>query len=116
MSATVTTKVISAPKVNRLLNAATKDACSTRSMARPPSVAMNAPGVASIRWVNSGANRPNTTARSPQVMPAVYWRARSPEAVSRAFVGPVRQVETAPTAAVSSDHSPQSTVIALIGG
>ena len=32
------------------------------------------------------------------------------------MVGPVRQVDTAPTVAASSDHAPQATVIALTGG
>jgi hypothetical protein len=40
---------------------------------------------------------------------------RSPDATSSAFVGPVRQVDTAPTAAASSDQIPQATVMALTG-
>src|SRR3712207_5328037 len=115
-SATVTTKVTRAPRVKRVLNAATKDPCSTRSRARPPSVAMKAGGVASMALVNSGANRPNSMASRPQAIPAVYCRERSPDAESSAFVGPVRQVDTVPTAAVRSDQAPQATVTTLIGG
>ena len=54
-------------------------------------------------------------ASRPQQIPAVYCRERSPDAVSRALVGPVRQVETAPTAAASSDQTPQAMVTTLIG-
>ena len=115
-SATVTTNVTSAPSVNRVPNAVTKAACSTRSMARPASTAMNAAGAASMSRVNTGANSPNPIASTPQHTPAVYWRARSPDAESKALVGPVRQVDTAPTVAASSDHTPQATVMALTGG
>src|SRR6185312_1798675 len=115
-SATVTTNVTSAPSVNRVANAVTNAACSTRSMARPASTAMNAAGAASISRVNTGANSPNPMASTPQHTPAVYWRARSPDAVSSALVGPVRQVDTAPTVAANSDHRPQATVMALTGG
>ena len=71
MSETVTTKVTSAPSVNRELNAATNDDCSTRSIARPPRTAMKAAGVASINWVNRGAKSPNRTASRPQQIPAM---------------------------------------------
>ncbi len=70
-SATVTTKVTSAPRLNRPLNAVTKAACSTRSIASPARTAMNAAGVASMSRVNSGASSPNTIASRPQTMPAV---------------------------------------------
>ena len=70
MSATVTTNVMRAPRVNLVLNAVTKEACSTRSMASPARVAMKAPGVASINRVKSGAKSPNMIASSPQHTPA----------------------------------------------
>ena len=70
-SATVTTKVTSAPRVNRVLNAVTNAACSTRSMASPASTAMKAGGVASISRVNSGARSPKAIASRPQTIPAV---------------------------------------------
>ena len=70
-SATVTTKVTSAPRVNRLLNAMTNDACSTRSIASPARTAMKAPGVASMSRVKGGARSPNAMASRPHTMPAV---------------------------------------------
>jgi hypothetical protein len=85
-------------------------------MASPPRVAAQAPGVASIVPVTGGAKRPKTIASSPQARPAVYCRDRSPDAESSALVGPVRQVDTVPTAAVSSDHAPQAMVTTLTGG
>src|SRR5690606_24421128 len=69
-SETVTTNVISAPRVNRPENAVTKELCSTRSIAKPPSTVMNASGAPSINPVNRGANSPKTTASAPQQMPA----------------------------------------------
>lgn len=62
-------------------------------------VTTNATGAAVIHRTNSGANEPNTIASAPHVTAAVYWRLRSPEDTSNAFVGPVRHVDTAPTAA-----------------
>src|SRR5690606_8083624 len=46
---TVTSRLASAPKLKRPPKDVTKDACSTRSIARPASVATKAPGVASSR-------------------------------------------------------------------
>ena len=74
-------------------------------------LAMKEAGVPSISRVNDGASRPNTRASSPQMIPAVYWRPRRPECTSRAFVGPVRQVETQPTAAVSTDQAALKTIV-----
>ncbi len=70
-SDTVTTKVTSAPSVNRVPNAVTKAPCSTRSMAKPASTATNAAGAASMSRVNTGAKSPKPTASSPQQTPAV---------------------------------------------
>lgn len=77
---------------------------------------MNAIGVPNIIATNVGANRPKAAARRPQKIPAVYWRARSPDAVSNAFVGPVRHVDIHPTAAFTRENTPQAIVAVPIGG
>ena len=117
MSATVTIRLTSAPSVNLPPpNEPRKAACSTRSMARPPSTMMNSLGAASIRPVKVGASRPNRTPKSPKVSAAVYWRSILPEEVISALLGPVRQVLTAPTIALKNAPTPHATAIALTGG
>src|SRR4051812_50128158 len=115
-SATVTAKVTRAPSVKGPLNAPTNEACSTRSMASPPRVAMNEAGVPSINRVNDGASSPNRTASSPQMIPAVYWRGRRPGGTNKGVVGPRRQGGAQPPAPGGSDQAPPPILIALVGG
>ena len=70
-SATVTRKQTSAPRVKRSLKEAKNAACSTRSIAKPPSAMMNAFGAASMSPVKAGAIRPKATARRPVNIAAV---------------------------------------------
>ncbi len=64
-SITVTRNATSAPSEKRPANEATNAVCSTRSMASPASVSMNAGGVASISRVNKGDSRPKAIASRP---------------------------------------------------
>ena len=93
-----------------------KALCSTRSMARPASVAMKAGGVDSISRVTSGANSPNPTPSTPTSTPAVYCHWRSPLEEMMALTGPVRQVGTAPMQAPTIDVAPQPTAMLSTGG
>ena len=65
--------------------------------------------------MKSGASSPKASAMRQKKTAALYWRCRSPELESRAFTGPVRQVETAPNRPVTMDAAPQPAVMALIG-
>ena len=66
-SATVTSRLTSAPKVNLPEpNEVTKALCNARSMARPPNTIMNALGVAKVRLVKVGASTPKSKARQPK--------------------------------------------------
>ena len=53
------------------MNETTNAACSTRSIASPPSAMMYSLGAASISPVKAGATRPNATASNPVNIAAV---------------------------------------------
>ena len=67
----MTRKQTNALRVKRPLKEAMNDACSTRSIANPPSVMMNAFGAASMSPVKAGASRPKATASRPVNIAAV---------------------------------------------
>ena len=104
------------PRVKRPWKAMLKALCSTRSMARPASVAMKAGGVdtsgAHPRRVQGRSRCPNT----PTSTPAVYCAWRAPLEEMMALTGPVRQVGTAPIKAATTEVAPQPAAICRSAG
>ena len=65
-------KQINATRLKLPLKDITKDACKTRSNAKPAKVEINAGGVASISLVNRDAYSPNKIAKKQIIKAATY--------------------------------------------
>ena len=108
-SATVTRNASNAPREKRLPKAVTKAACNTRNIAMPARAAISDFGALRSSRVKVGASNPNRIARMPTMIPAMYWRLRSPLPTRMAFVGPVRHVLMPPTRALMAEPMPHAT-------
>ena len=116
MSATVTSRLTSAPRVN-----GRRRTSSTNAGLQHPQHGQAAEhhdelfGAASINPVKVGASRPNSTPKSPKVSAVVYWRSVLARRGHQRIVGPVRQELTAPTMALKNAPDPHAKAIVFTG-